>query len=759
MRPIIALCFMLLPCVAIAQASPQAPAQVAPSTPRVSGELTGSVLERGTRAPLPGVIVTLENESEAFEAVSDEAGRFTFYDLAPGAWTLSTELSGYLPSRGAEQVVGGEQTDVRLYAERTADNPYDVLVEGAAPKREVTRRRLEVREAAILPGSFGDPLLAVENLPGVAIVPFAGGSISMRGAATDESSTYLEGFRVPFFFHFIGIRSMIAPGMLESIDLYPGGAPANYGRQVGGVLSVNLKRSMPERLHGYVDVSLLDAGMFIEAPVCENVSVAAAGRFSYLDQVMKAADATIPRYDDYQLMLSARPSKHHQLRSIFLASDDAVKLDTDDLREGSAQITFGQIGAEVHLQHVALEHDYTPSTRLQNRARVGYMRFTYQTNFGDDLRSKASYNALMLRDALRYSPARFVTAELGLDVELGRYEIQVLDIPLRKEGEPKGYVDIEANRRSFTEGLDSYAAGAWLNLELTPTADLTIVPGVRVDRHAQVEDITLDPRVSARYAIVKQVAVKAGTGVHHGQPAGDEAIKNFGNPDLRVERALQHSAGVELAPLPFLQLDLTGFYHQLDELSARSDRVKTVDGKAVPLLYENTGEGRAYGLEVMLRQQLAYRLSGWVAYTLARTERKRLASDPFGLFDFDQTHTLALVAAYQLPRHFQLSTRFRYHTGRPTTPVTGATFVSNNDEYAPTFGATNSARLASFHQLDVRLDKQWVFDRWSFTGYLDVQNVYNRNNATDLAYSYDFRKSDKVSGLPLLAIVGIKAEY
>lgn len=744
----------------VAQAQPQAPVQTeAPAAPAPTGRLGGRVLERGSRSPLAGALIIAEQGAVAFEALTDEQGNFAFYDLAPGAWQLSAETQGFMSSRGEEQVAVNEQTDVTVYLERTTDNPYDVLVEGDAPKRDVTRRRLDVREAASQPGSFGDPLVAIENLPGVAVVPFDAGSISMRGSAPDESAIYLDGFRIPSFFHFIGLRSVIAPGFLETVDLYPGGAPTTFGRQTGGVLEARLKRSQPDRLHGYADISLLDAGLFVETPIGDKVSIAAAGRVSYIDKVMKAFDSPFPRYDDYQLMVTARPSPAHQLRLFYLGSDDSFKLDAEDFADETAQATFSRLSTEMHIQQVSLEHDYTPSTRVSNRMRVGFLHWLADTSFSDDMRVRGNYNTLQARDTLRLSPREWITAELGIDAELGKWMTNVLIAPPPKDGAPDGYVDFDSDRRSYKGGVPYNGIGGWASLELKPIPALLIVPGVRADLQPQIKEVTVDPRITARYQIVEQLAVKAGTGVHHGVPTTDEAASNFGNPDIGAERALQHSAGVEVAPLPFLHLDMTGFYHQLDNIAAPSDRVIEQNGEAVALNYENTGEGRAYGLEVMLRQELAYRLSGWVSYTLARTERKRVSSDPFTIFDYDQTHNLALVAAYQLPRHFQLSTRFRYRTGRPTTPVTGSTFVSDNDEYAPIFGGTNSRRLDDFHQLDVRLDKRWVFDLWSFTAYVDVQNVYNRNNSIDVTYSYDYSEKAKVKGMPLLAIVGFKAEY
>ncbi len=747
------------PSASIAPADELPPEPEAITTPQAQGELSGRVLERGTRSPLVGARVLIQRDTEAFEAFTDEHGGFSFYDLAPGTWQLSIGAPGFMESRGPEDVVAHERTDVKLYLERSPDNPYDVIVEAQAPRREVTRHRLSIQEAQSQPGTLGDPLLAVGNLPGVATLPFDPAGLAMRGAAPDESMVYLEGLRMPIFYHFVGLRSIIAPGMLESLELYPGGAPVQYGRQLGGVLGVRLKTLDPDRTHGYVDVSMLDAGAYVETPITDRISIAVAARASYIDRVMQALDAPLPRYDDYQLLLHARPARAHRLQLLYMGSDDAFELDTDDLREESAQVTFGTLEAEAHMQHVALAYDYTPTDVLSNHARIGYLHFRSDTTLGSDARINFDYNVLQLRDVLRLAPSALISLELGIDAEVGRWGTDVLVAPPPHAGEPQGYVNFAEERRAHREGLDAHTAGGFVSAVIKPLEHLTLVPGLRADLQPQIRTFTFDPRISARYALREELALKAGTGVHHQSPSIDQSAKRFGNPNLGPERSLQHSAGIEILPLPFLTLELTGFLHQLDGLAARSDRVTREGDSLVPLEYESTGEGRAYGLEVMLRQQLAHRLSGWIAYTYSKSERRRVAKDPYRLFDYDQTHSLVLVAAYQLPFHMQLSTRFRYRTGQPTTPVVGSTFVSDTDEYAPTFGATNSRRLDAFHQLDLRLDKRWVFDRVSLGAYLDVQNVTNRKNAVAVRYNYDYSESAKAAGLPLLTIVGLRADY
>jgi hypothetical protein len=59
----------------------------------------------------------------------------------------------------------------------------------------------------------------------------------------------------------------------------------------------------------------------------------------------------------------------------------------------------------------------------------------------------------------------------------------------------------------------------------------------------------------------------------------------------------------------------------------------------------------------------------------------------------------------------------------------------------------------------VRLDRRWVFEGWMLTGYIDVQNAYNRQNPEGAFYSYDFRESVPVSGLPIIPSIGVKGEF
>jgi hypothetical protein len=179
----------------------------------------------------------------------------------------------------------------------------------------------------------------------------------------------------------------------------------------------------------------------------------------------------------------------------------------------------------------------------------------------------------------------------------------------------------------------------------------------------------------------------------------------------------------------------------------------------LPLLYNNRGTGHVYGAEVLIRHDLNANLTGWIAYTLSRANRIDSDSDDERLFDYDQTHILTVVASYVLPRNWLVSGRFRLVSGNPNTPVVRSVYDVDSDFYQPVFGGVNSDRDAPFHQLDLRIDKRWIYQNWIFGAYLDIQNVYNKANAEGVSYNFDYSESKNETGLPLLTIFGLKAEF
>jgi len=150
---------------------------------------------------------------------------------------------------------------------------------------------------------------------------------------------------------------------------------------------------------------------------------------------------------------------------------------------------------------------------------------------------------------------------------------------------------------------------------------------------------------------------------------------------------------------------------------------------------------------VLLRHRPGSRFFGWLSYTLMRSERRDAPSEPWRLFQFDQTHILTLVGSLRLGRGWEVGVRFRYVTGDPYTARIGSTFNADSNRFQPVLGPVNGARLPAFNQLDVRVDKTWTLRHGiTLDLYLDVQNIYNQANVEGISYSYDSRQTAYTTG-------------
>jgi hypothetical protein len=165
---------------------------------------------------------------------------------------------------------------------------------------------------------------------------------------------------------------------------------------------------------------------------------------------------------------------------------------------------------------------------------------------------------------------------------------------------------------------------------------------------------------------------------------------------------------------------------------------------------------------VLLRRELARGLFGWLSYSLSRSERINDPSvTPYGwrLFLLDQTHIIALVASYRLPGEWILGTRIRLVSGNPYTPFVGSVLDADGGTFRCLPGAPLSRRLPPFFQSDARVDKRFVFEKWMFSTYLDVQNVTNHPNAEARFRNYDCSQTVPITSIPFFPAIGLRAEW
>lgn len=735
--------------------------------------VVGQVREMGTRKALPGIKVEVyePDAPEPFaETLTDGEGKFGFRGVPAGRYALRFSGDGYYRSASWLEVATGEVTDGTYQIEAEYYDEFRVRTTAQRARAEVSRRRLELEEVRRIPGTGGDVVRVVQNLPGVARAPGLSGLLIVRGSAPQDTKVYLDGDEIPAPYHFLGGPAVINSEMIDSLEFFPGNFSSYYGRSIGGVVDLSTRSPNSERIHGIAEVDLLDTTILVEGPVTEDFAVALSARRSYFDVFLPlilpkdGPDVFVaPRYYDGQLWLSYTGFDDHLLEAIFYLSDDriAVLLPPDE-PVGNQQVQIKGLDFVNAFYRGQFKWQWRPPLPIENDFFLSYGTNTISFDAGEELFFNLDYLTAAIRNDTRLKFSDHLTLRLGVDSQFGSVGVSFRSPTFRDEdfgsADGQGAPNLAADTITLDDRVPVMNPAVYIEPQIRPYDKLLLTPGVRVDHFGILGRTVVSPRFATRWTFKDRWTAKGGVGLFSQQSTGT-TDSEFGNPNLTAEKALQYSLGAEWRPLDYLEFDVTGYYRDMYDLVVTTDEIVSVDGTPRPLYFDNDGEGRSFGAEVLLRHYPQNRFFGWVAYTLGWSQRLNQLTGAYDAYDYDQRHIFTFVGGYNLPFGIDISARFRLTTGNPYTPVVGSAYNADRDGYDQVFGAHNAARDPTFHQLDLRIDKKFVFQHWLLGLYLDVQNVYNRKNAEGMRYNFDYTDMEYVRGLPIIPTIGIKGEF
>jgi hypothetical protein len=720
---------------------------------QTAGPVTGTLVERGTRKPLKDVSVFILPHK--LKAVSDERGGFAFPAVPAGDCELIVNLSGY--QKYARKNVCEGAAPLTVYLEKVAYTTFETTVTSKVVKRDDQAQTLTQEEFLKAPGSFGgDPVRAAQNLPGVAAT---GGNaqIIVQGASPDDTGYLINGHRVPIVFHFGGLSSVVIPEAVERVDLLPASYGPEYSRAIGGIIGLTMTNPKDDRIHGMAFVDLLNAGGLVQGPIDKDSSFLIGGRYSYIGQVLKAVAqenddfelTAAPTYYDLTGIYRNKLDEKNEFKTTMVVSKDELELILNKPANNDPGLR-GDFYNRTEFFRIIPQI----STRINEKTRmdhsIGVGRDNLLVNIGGrylDVRS----SVISHRSELQNEWSETYKTYIGLDNNFDRSNVRV-NLPNNYSvGGVSNPFSVGEERKFDTVGDDGQF-GAYLRQEIKTSADSkwTYLPNLRVDHFTLTRETQLQPRLQIRYQYEPSLQLRGAWGKYAQAPLPQEVSEDYGNKNITGPYAWHYMVGFRKDfrkdTTDGFELTNNYFYKDLKNLVVPDVRQN----------YRNAGIGTIYGAEV----QAKYRMREWttqLVYTLLKSER---TIPGFGTqpAEFDQTHNLNLIGAYNTDR-WTFSGRFRFVTGLPYTPVRGATFDADNDVYIPLTGRIYSQRFDAFNQLDIRIDRKFIYDKWILTAYLDILNVLNAENPQSIEYSFDYRQNRKVRGLPILPTFGVKGEF
>jgi hypothetical protein len=720
---------------------------------QASFTMKGRLVEKGTRKPLKDVALFILPYK--LKALSDEKGNFVFENVPPGECEFIVNLSGY--NKYEKKIPCAESDEIDIFLEKIFYTGFETTVTGKFNKRDDQAQSLTQEEFMKAPGSFGgDPVRAAQNLPGVAA---NGGSaqIIVQGASPEDTGYVINGHRVPIVFHFGGLSSVVVPEAVERVDLLPSGYGPEYSRAIGGIIGLTTKAPKQDRLHGMAYVDLLNTGALIEGPIDDKSSILIAGRYSYIGQVLKAVAKSnkdleltaAPTYYDFTSIYKRQLNETNEFKTTFIASKDELELVFNKSIRNDPSVRGSFYNRTEFFRIIPqLTTQLNAKNRLDNSVAIG--RDNILVNIAGKYLDVNS-NVISQRSELVTEWKPTYKTYLGLDNQWNQSRVGVNLPTSYSVGGVGTPFSVGEERKFITEGNQTQL-GAYLRQEIKPTEDSkwTYLPNLRFDHFTINKESYLQPRFQLRYQWDPSLLLRGSWGKYVQAPRPQESSANYGNKDVRSPFAFHYTTGFtkdfRQGTNQGLEFTNNYFYKELKDLVYPS----------ISKRYENSGSGTIFGGEV----QAKYRKNEWssqIVYTYLKS-RRHIPGYGTRPSEFDQTHNLNLIGAYNRER-WTFSGRLRFVSGLPYTPVNGATYDSDNDVYIPISGNIYTQRFDAFKQLDIRIDRKFIYNTWILTAYLDILNITNSVNPQNIQYSYDYSQKKTVRGLPILPTFGVKGEF
>lgn len=708
------------------------------------------------------------------------SNEYGFYSLtAPkGTYTLTVSYLGYSESAKEVQLDQNQKVDFEIKPAST--ELQEIVVNGeeseraniSIPQMSVSRLKEEtIKQVPVVLGEI-DVLKSIQTLPGVTNNGEASSGFNVRGGSVDQNLVLLDEAIIYNTSHLLGFFSVFNADAIKDVKLYKGGIPARFGGRVSSVLDVRQKDGNSKNFAMTGGLGIISSRLAIEAPLFNKKgSFLLAGRGSYAHLLMKAADdPNSASFYDLNLKTNYEINAKNKLFLSGYRGRDDFSIN------GAFESNYGNLSGNLRWNHIF-------SDKLFSNVSLIYSKYDYELllDFFDFNWISNIKNYNLKYDFKYYASDKF---KLDFGVSTIAYEFNPGEIKPTSETSSINYLQLQQKK-----ALES---ALYINAEHKLSQNLTLQYGLRYSNFMR-----FGGQYMSEYENNLPVVYNSTLGIYErGNEIGQtnykkkDRIAEFNNlePRLALSYRMNESSSVKAAytrtaqyihllsnttsvtPLdvwtpsgqyikPQLSdqfsigyfkdfkdnvysLEVEAYYKTID------NRIDYIDGSDL-IGNDNieaeilNGKSRAYGLELLLRKNEG-RLTGWLAYTLSRSEQKTLGGKAGGpginngdwyKSAHDRTHDISLTASYKLNGKWSISSNLVFQTGRPVTYPNGQ--YQYEDLSIASYGNRNSNRLTNYHRLDVSMTykpNRKPNNRWKGEWVFGLYNLYNRQNAASVSF-------------------------
>ncbi|MCW5908284.1 MAG: TonB-dependent receptor [Chitinophagales bacterium] len=622
---------------------------------------------------------------------------------------------------------------------------------------EVSAVKLDIKQLEKIPVLFGekDLLKTIQLLPGVQPASEGNSGFYVRGSSNDQNLVLLDEATVYNASHLLGFFSVFNNDAIKDATLYKGNMPAEYGGRAASVLDIKMKEGNSKDYVISGGVGLISSRLNVEGPIVRDKgSFIVTGRRTYADVFLKLSKnenlrKSILYFYDLNAKANYRIGKRDRIFLSGYFGQDKFGF------QDRFSIVYGNATATARWNHIF-------SDKLFSNLSFIYNEFNYTIGINvADIDVKSQIRDFSLKEDLDFYLNSRNKFKFGF---LTTFHTIVPGQVISKDTSRIGNIILTKNY--------GWESAVYAQHEVSLWNQLNINYGIRISAFSQVgpskyfvfhENEAIDtfnlpfgkfnrtyinpePRVSISWNFYPNMSFKT---AYSRNVQNIHLLSNtttsfptdrwvLTTNNVKPEISDQVSAGYFVNFYKdMFELSVEGYYkwlqNQIDYKNGAQLRAnETVENQ---LLF---GVGRAYGFEFFFKKRKG-KFTGWVSYTLSRSERKFPTVNNESWFPsrYDRTHDLSVVLMYDITPRINVSATWVYYTGIAVTYPIGKYVL--NGQIVPYYGLRNQDRFPAYHRLDIaatfvlKKRKYWEHDL-----NISVYNVYARKNA----YSIDFKVDD-----------------
>ncbi len=735
-----------------------------------TGSITGTVNNSITREPLIGANIVIFNTT--LGAATNANGRFRIDNVPVGTYVLRASMIGFSSSTVTDVVVStARPAEVEFTLQESNIELEGVTVTAGffqkLPGAPLSTQSQSYEEIRRLPGGFEDVVRAISILPGVAQVQAGRNDLIVRGGAPSENLFLVDGIEVTNINHFGtqgatgGPQSFINLDFVNGTNFSTGGFGVQYGDRLSSVLEIDLRNGRTDQIGGKATISASQFGLNLEGPINEDGNFIFSARRSYLDLIFRAAGfGFVPEYWDFLGKVDYRVSKNDRISVLGIAALNNIRIfnDTEQQRFDNSRILYSN------------QDQYIGGISWRRLVSSGYLTVTLGQTYVDYAYRQEDINLepIFRNDSYEYESSlrtdlvlqlnRYTEINIGTQVRTAQIKSDLFLRTFETNFQDELTIDNTFNVTGYKGALYS---------QITRTfGDLSLTGGLRIDYFTLIEkSFAFSPRLTARYSLSDKTDLNAAIGRYHQAPSYIWLAANPENRRLHHIGVDQYIIGIDHLLREDTRISLEGYYKHYFGYPASITRQYLVmantgagfggseEGFASfgidPLVSEGTG--RTFGLELFVQKKLSA-IPGYGTVSISYNNAEYVALDDKprpGIFD--QRWIVNLGGGYIFNERWEVSTRFRFATGRPFTPF--------NQDGTQDVALYNSSRIPANHSLDIRTDRRWSFDNFVLITYIDIQNIYNRQFRDVPRFNSQTGEIEQTSSIGILPSIGISIEF